>query len=331
VSLGSLAIVTILLQVAPANGPSYHNRDYAFTLRYPKDFTLCAGGLAFCEVDSHSYIPVCDHEAVDCFVYSGRKYEGTNFGGAALSVNVLRDRRTEDDCNKIDLTVNPIRKRTINGFRFSYGMTGGVALGHLMRGLKYRTFYDGVCFELSANITETNFRNFDPGTIKEFRPAAIERDLNAMLNSIRFIGRVVDGPAWRVHHNTHVGGTFEYPDGDTVVNSLDSSAPRNLSSEITDFTYFAHGGLIYFVATKTDLGGEGGVDFWLKRNGLLDLSQGEERRRSKLYTQYQAGNYWYVYGQGCLYILGASDQQRNVVPTTDNVVFGHLLHSFKPD
>ena len=219
--LGCLVILARLCQATtplnvPADWKSCSNPNYAFTIQYPKEFTHCAGGLDYCEITSQSYIPVCDDNAVDCFVYAGHEYEGTNFEGAALSVNVLRDRRTEQDCDKtINVGPHPIKTKTINGIRFYYGMAGGVAAGNWEVGPKYRTFYDRVCFELAVNITEASFANFDPGTIKKFDGTELEKVLDAMVNTFMFTGPVADGPAWRVYHNEDVGGTFEYPDGDT--------------------------------------------------------------------------------------------------------------------
>ena len=134
-----------------------------------------------------------------------------------------------------------------------------------------------------------------------------------------------------MYHNAEVGGTFEYPDRDTVVKSVEYSRERHFSNEITDFTYFADHGLNYFVATKVDLRDRNALDAWLKSSGYPDLSNAKEFRHSKLFTEYRAVNYWYVYGQAALYIIGASDQQHNVVPPADSVVFRHFLNSFKPD
>jgi hypothetical protein len=268
---------------------------------------------------------------VDCFVYAGKEYEGTNFGGAALSVNVLRDKRTEHDCNEMDIGTNATKTKTINGVRFHYGMTGGAGLGHWVGRSIYRAFYDKVCFELAANVSGANFANFDPGTIKEFDGAKLDKELDAMLNTFRFTGPVVDGPAWRVYHNADVGGTFEYPDRDTVVKSVEYSPERQSSNEITDSAYFSDNGLNYFVSTKVDLRDRHTLDAWLKSSGYPDLSKAQELRHSNLFTEYKTGNYWYVYGQNTLYILGASDQQHNAVAPPDNAVFRHFLHSFKPD
>lgn len=280
----------------PADWKSYSNHDFGFALQYPRNFTACAGGLDYCEVSPSSYVLVCSDEVVDCFVYTSREYEGTNFEGAALSVNVLRDRQTEQDCNKFHIGPNPVKTKIINGILFRYGMTGGANLGHWGGGPTYRTFCNQACFELAANTSGTNFANFDPGTIKEFNGPKLVNEFDAMLSTFKFISPVADGPAWRVYHNSDVGGAFEYPDADTVVRSIEYSPERESSNEITDSLFFSDNGLNYFVATivgsKKDA-----LDAWLTSSGYPDLSKAQELRHSKLFKEYRAGDYLYVYGK----------------------------------
>lgn len=321
VTLSVVIIVGLCQATTPQNAlsdwKSYSDRDFGFTVRYPKDFTVCEGGLDFCEVTSHSYVPVCDDNGVDCFVYTGKEYEGTFISAAALSVNVLRDKRTEQDCDKLDMGQNPIKTKTINGIRYHYGMAGGAAAGNWAGWAKYHAFYDKVCFELAANTSGVNPGGYEPGTFKEVDEAKLDKELDAIVNAFRFTGPVVDGPAWSVYHTEGGGVTFEYPDRDTVV-------------EITDSTYFSDSGLNYFVATKVGFKDKDALEAWLRQSGYPDLSKAQELRHSDLYTEYKAGNYWYVYGQTVLYILGASDLQHNVVAPPDNGVFRHFLSSFKP-
>lgn len=315
----------------PSDWKSYSNGDFGFTLRYSKDFTVCERGLDYCEVTSGSYIAVCDDTAVSCFVYTGKEYEGTNFSSAALSVNVLRDKRTGQDCSEMDMDSNPIKTKTINGVLFHYGIAGEAAAGHWANRARYRAFYDGVCFELAANTSGANIANFDPGTIKAFDGAKLDKEFDAILNTFRFTGPVVDGPAWRVYHDEDGGGTFEYPDRDTVVKSIEYSPQRQASNEITGSVFFSDNGLSYFVVTKVDLKDKASLDAWLRSSGYPDLGKARELGHSDLYTEYEAGNYRYVYGQTVLYILGASDPQHNVIGPPDNAVFRHFLHSFKPN
>ena len=58
------------------------------------------------------------------------QYGAPNLEAAGLSVNVLRDRRTEKECNRIETGSDPVKTKTINGIHFHYGMTGGAAGGH---------------------------------------------------------------------------------------------------------------------------------------------------------------------------------------------------------
>src|SRR5215469_6174075 len=315
----------------PAGWKSYTNPDFGFTLQYPKDFTLCAGGLDYCEVTARSYIPVCDDNVLDCLVYTGKEYAGTNFEGAGLSVNVLRDKRTQQECDELDIGQNPTKTKVINGVLFHYGMAGYGGLGHWVGRAKYRTLHDKVCFELAGNVAGVNSGNFEPGTIKEFDESKLDKQLDAIVSAFRFTGPVVDGPAWSLYHNADVGGTFEYPDRDTVVRSIEYSPERQASNEITASLFFSDSGLNYFVAAKADLRDKDALDTWLKSSGYPDLSNARELRHSAFFTEYRAGNYWYVFEPNMLYILGASDQRHNVVAPPDNLVFRHFLHSFKPN
>src|SRR5882724_13284612 len=125
---------------ARSSWQNYFNPDFGFTLHYPPDLTLNAGGLAYKDMSLLSYIPVCDQATVACFIYNGRAYLGTNFEAAALSVNILRDARTDEACSKINTGSYPLRIKLSNGIRFHYGMQGGVGMGHAGGGLAYRAF-----------------------------------------------------------------------------------------------------------------------------------------------------------------------------------------------
>lgn len=316
----------------PADWRSYTSPDYGFTIQYPKGFTIFERGTDYDKAVGHPMIEVCDGNTVGCFAYSGAEYAGTNFEGAALSVNVVTVARTEKECNEIETGSNPITTKTINGLLFHYGEDGdGVAAGSAKTSLVYRTFYNKVCFELSVNFAIANFENFEAGTIKEFDGAKLLNDFDAMVNTFRFTGPIVGVRAWRVFHNSDVGGSFEYPDGDTVVKSVEYSQARASSNDITDSTYFADHGLNYFVATKVNLKDRNALDSWLKSSGYPTLSEAREFAHSGSYKKYRAGKYCYVYRPNTLYILGASDQRHKVVAPPENVVFRHFVNTFQPN
>jgi hypothetical protein len=41
------------------------------------------------------YAPACSHATINCFGHTGQDYKGTNFDGAGIAINVLRDAKTE--------------------------------------------------------------------------------------------------------------------------------------------------------------------------------------------------------------------------------------------
>jgi hypothetical protein len=329
-SLGLLLVVifTALCEAAPQKSVPvgwkvYRSSDYGFEIAYAPDMTSEP-------VIRPSYIPVCAHNNVVCFEYSGNEYEGTNFGAAGLSINILRDRRTQEDCNQIDTGSDPINEETINGVRFHFGETDGAAASHAIWGPAYRSFHENVCFELAVGITATSLGVYDPGTIKEFRGAKLLQELQAMVHTFRFVGHVLDGPAWDVHHTFGCGGSFEYPDSDTVVAAIEYSQARFYSNGLTCKDYFVHGGLYYTVAKKANLAQK---DFaaWLVSAGYPDLSNAELIRSFAFHKMYKAGPYHYVYGQAGAFILSVSDAKGKVIDPDGDRVFNHLVNSFEPD
>jgi hypothetical protein len=293
--------------------------------------TVYSDGLGYKEVTLSSFIPVCWNSTVACFLYEGNEYSGTNFEGAGLSINVLRDRRSEKDCKTFDRISYPIKHTLINGARFDYGVTEGIATGHILDGTSYRAFHENVCFEVTLNFVVGSMGAYDPGTVKPFDGRKLDTEIKRMLHSFRFVGHVVDGPAWRVYHNSAVGGTFEYPDSDSVQKTVEYSNEKFNSAEITDSVCFADHGLYYTVAAKVNLRTEDRLREWLRTTGYPDLSDAQELRRFRYYTRYKAGPYYYVYGQTVLYMLSVSDAEHRVVSPDTAPVFRHFLESFKPE
>jgi hypothetical protein len=307
----------------PAGWQTYRSTDYGFTIGYPASMLFYSGH------PDHN----CDITTVACFYYNRREdpqTDGTNFSYASLSINVLRDRRTKQDCDKIDSLLHPPPKtETINGIKFRYGITGDAWTSHYKGGPTYRTFHQNVCFEIAVGIEEVSTGAFDPGTIKTFDSAKLERLLDEMVHTFKFAGTVKDGPAWKVYLDSICGGVFEYPEGDTVQRTIEPSNARFDSNEITCSQYFTHHGLDYTVAVKANLKDKARLESWLKSSGYPDLSKASVIARSKYYTEYKAEPYYYIFGQASVYILSVSDAKHRVIVPHDDRVFSHLLGSFK--
>ena len=322
----------IFSQVAYPQSPksgwqTYRSPDYGFTIDYPSNMKFFSGHPSIAEAQQ-SYIPICDESTVACFEYDGAEYKETNFQAAGLSVNILRDARTEQDCNKIDTGQFPIKTKTINGVSFHYGTTGSVGLSNGKSGPSYRAFYQNVCFEIAVGIAETSLGAYDPGAITAFNSTRLEKLLEEMVQTFRFTGAVKDGPAWKVYHDAMCGGDFEYPDSDSVVVSVEYTEESSKSDGFTCSRYFDHGGLRYTIANKGNLSEDYWLNSWLKRAGYPELSKTRTISKGRLYTEYDAGLYYYIAGQGGVYILGVSDGKHNPIVHEGDKIFQHLLSTF---
>src|SRR3954453_14746094 len=93
---------------------TYRSPDYGFKIEYPESMLFYPGH------PDHD----CAITTVACFHYDAHGDEetkGTNFTGASLSVNLLREKRTEQDCNKIEDSTQTPKTETINSTTFRTG------------------------------------------------------------------------------------------------------------------------------------------------------------------------------------------------------------------
>ena len=330
--IACLVVLSALCQAAPSKVSSsgwktYHNKDYGFTISYPKDMAFYSARPDYKETQL-SYIPVCEWTTVACFEYNGHEYKGTNFGAAGVSVNVLRDLRTREDCRKIDTGQFPIKQSIIHGVRFFYGTTGEGGMSHMKGGSAYRAFREGVCFELATGISSVDVGVYEPGTVKQFRATRLEKELDAVVHTFKFVGPVVDGAAWKVYHAPGCGGAFEYPDTDEVetVREFSNKEPPN---EVTCEDRFTHGGLDYTLAAKGSLDDDCAAEAWLKASGHPSLSKAAVMTHTKYFNSYKAAPYRYVFGQTTLFILSVTDAKGKAVDPKDDKVFRHFVDSFR--
>jgi hypothetical protein len=306
---------------------TYRSPEYGFTMDYPTNISFYGSHPDPAEMKG-SYIPICDQTTVACFEYNGDEYAGTIMEAAGLSVNVLRDLRTEQDCNDIEAHSIPTKTEIINGINFHYGIIGSAGLGHGEGGPSYRAFYQNVCFETALGIATTNALGDEP-RMKRFDDKKLNKILNEMVHTIRFIGDVADGPAWKVYSDWGCGGSFEYPDGDTVVRTIEYSQAGYYSNDITCSQYFSNDGRDYTVAAKVQINDVSKLNTWLKSSGLPDLSTAQVVSKSTSWTEYQVEPYVYVFGQNTVFILSVSDSEHRAVTPNRDRVFSHLMKSFR--
>jgi hypothetical protein len=274
-----------------------------------------------------SMIPVCDETTVACFLYNGH-HEGTNLQAAGVSVNVLRGRKTEQDCNKIDTGQYPIKTETINGIRFHYGETDEVAAGNAGGGPVYRAFYQNVCFEVAAITAWNTMESDEPDDNKAFDSKDLDKLLLTVVHTFRFVGAVKDGSGWKVDEDGECGGLFEYPEGETVRTIKGYSDASFAPHDISCSRFFTRNGLVYTISAKVNLR-ENQLEPWLESSGYPGLTNARTVAKGKYFTEYSAGSYWYFYGQGTVFILSVSDANHNVILSHGDRVFAHFVNSFK--
>jgi hypothetical protein len=306
----------------PPAWQTYRSPDYGFTIDYPASIVF------------HPSHPDrnCDLTSVACFYFDGSEdvgAKGTNLSGASLSVNVLRDRRTEQDCERIDNPLQPLKTETINGRKFRYGVTVDGWTSHSKRIPTYRAFHQNVCFEIAVGVEKVSTGAFDPGAIKEFDSTRLDKLLDEMVHTFKFVGTVKDGPGWKVFFDSACGAVFEYPEGDTVRTTVEDSKARSESNEITCSQSFTHHGLDYTVAAKSNLLDKSKFEAWLKLSGYPDLSKATVMATSERSTEYKAEPYYYIFRPGIVFIFSVSDAEHRVIIPHDDRVFTHLLNSFK--
>jgi hypothetical protein len=143
---------------------TFRSADGVSQFTYPGSYALYSGGDA--EDAGGSYIPVC-MTFIACVVYPANKYAGTNFGAASVEELEVAGAATEAACltaQTFGPVVEIVGKVTINGIVFLHTTGTGGALGHYLKTDHYRAFHENKCYDLSTNVTASEFANFDPGT-----------------------------------------------------------------------------------------------------------------------------------------------------------------------
>lgn len=155
----------------------------------PDGFTLAA---IADELDFQTVIPPCNEGFGYCIYYSASTYVGTNFEAAGLRINQRDDLATEEAC----LSEQPagytglVPSITDGGtYRVAtFAGIGDAGAGHFSEGTLFRLAWQGECYELETRIAQTQFANYDPGTIRQFTQedaATINAGFQSLLDRIR--------------------------------------------------------------------------------------------------------------------------------------------------
>ena len=140
------------------------------TFGYPDDFGLVVTPE---QILVHSYIPPCMNFDY-CLYYNDDTYTGTNFGSAGIGIKKRTDLATSAMC----LEVPPegysdfsFKRVETPEYSMSYGSVGGGAAGHFDQGVLYRVSFADSCYQFETSVSQSQFLNYEPGSIKEFTAA----------------------------------------------------------------------------------------------------------------------------------------------------------------
>lgn len=163
--------------------------DNSFAISIPTSFRVLMGTNLW-NSKQFSYVPICGEIDVACFVYPADAYSGTNFVAAALAVKII-EKTDEKGCMAAPTENarfgpplhNPVR--WIGGFKWIHGRFTGAAAGTIYMEDKYRTWHAGKCWELSANLGETDADPKPAFTRSDEKH--VEKRLDVILAGFRFL------------------------------------------------------------------------------------------------------------------------------------------------
>lgn len=169
---------------------SYSSPNYGFSINYASEMGFLVKKE---QIESLGYIPLCDPEtSLVCVVYPESLLPGRNFQGGGVSVAIVNDKKTEAAC-----TAGPtngeqekLLNTIIDGKQFVTYEYEDAAAGHQVKGVDYRGFVNGRCYQIGTRLATTTFENYASGTIQRFTPQEreqVESVLNRVVNSIKFL------------------------------------------------------------------------------------------------------------------------------------------------
>jgi hypothetical protein len=338
------AAAGLLLTMTPAwaktarqtDWQTYQSSDYGFRIDYPQTMSFYPGGPV--RPPEKSMFPICDEGTVACFEYDGHVFDRTQIQSMGVSVNLLRQYRTEADCDQID-TEAPILTTTINGTVFHYAQTGDGGLGSFRIESVYRTLHAGMCFEVALVTAQSDLSAQD--LKMQGRKLASRRtrrklaaQLKRMLDSFAFVGPVSDNAGWSLYTVPECGETFAYPDSatvETVVPAPSSSLAMLNTWDLACLQEFEYYGRRYAIAAKENLNGRDAIDAWLETSGLPQLDQMQVTAHGPGLTEYSSPDAVYFLHGTSLFLVALRDAFQNAkqVPLDRDGVVEHLVSSFR--
>lgn len=215
-----LAVILIVAGAAPSNSSAaatpagwhtYRNRDYGFTINYPGDGSFTHG---YQIAPLRPRFSVCDATSATCFQYNGHTFEGTIIDSLKISVNILRDRRTEAECS--DINQQPFTTVVIHRTHFHFAQTLRRAGDTSAIIDVYRTFHRHVCFEIALVTSRLDhgaeeYEEYGLHPLNECALRAVRGEMDRMLRSFRFTNRHSGDAASTPYHRSGCVDQFEVP------------------------------------------------------------------------------------------------------------------------
>lgn len=310
---------------------TYQSPDYGFRINYPGTMTLYLGGPPPPE-KQHSMIPICDETAIACFLYDGHALDHTVIQALGIAVNVLREETSEADCDSVD--GRPQQTIVLHGRNFHFDVSASAAAGSSEGGRYYHTFYDHVCFEISAataqtDVGEAQYAEYGLRPIDERALRRIHGEMDRMVRSFAFVGPVKREAGWSLRTESPCGESFEVP-ANTPVEKIDTASPRFFNAlGLSCLDRFTYDSRLYTVAAKENLADRDAMNTWLESSGFPRLNAMRWLGESLSTTKYRNGEIAYALYGGTLFLITATDSEASPVPFDRDGVMQHLVSTFR--
>lgn len=145
---------------------TYKDSVRSFSVKYPQIAQVITDKDKMAAV---GYLPTCDTETgIVCMYLPSEVYPKTNFSGAALSINLLKDKKTEDGCVAPKPGETFLGKSFINQQLFNVSYVADAAMSHQSSGFDYRIFKNNFCYEITTRINTSSFEVWEKGSVNRF-------------------------------------------------------------------------------------------------------------------------------------------------------------------
>jgi hypothetical protein len=179
---------------------------YPFKLSYPNDFTLAKDITASQKDRTLSYISTtCDDRAA-CLYYTGS--DVTDIQAAAFSIQAS-SKPTYEQCLKV--AMEKTETVSMSGVSWLKDATGDAGLGNRLSTIRYRTYYNGTCYQAELS-TGWNVGMQDSSL------TTIQKKMQATMNSFQFtVPQTIEPwhsgatPEWATLVGTAIPISFKYP------------------------------------------------------------------------------------------------------------------------